>query len=765
MRPLPRWLPAAVLLSTAAGTLLLWLALLRVQRRHVEQTVQATAEAVRNQFQAEMRARLQALSRIAHQWEGEGGSSRHAWETAAELTLRDYPGIQSIQWADSTYSIRWIMPRTGFEAAQGLYIAAGPRRAAVLRGARERRTVAVAPPATLAVGGKGFVAFAPLFPRGRFGGFIAGVFRARESLGVLLGPEVAPGYGLSVSQGGEELYRRDVPGAVTPPRRAAQARVELGGAWWTVAVWPGPAVVREARSSLPGVVLGGGLFMALLLGAAAHLLRLARLNAGAAEAARAELGRERDFALQIMGTMGQGLAVTDADGRIEYANPAYGRMLGMDSAELIGRTPWEFTHPDDLPELRNARSSRIAGETTSHELRLVRPDGGVVHTLATGSPLPGEGGFGGAITVVSNVTRQKEAERLLRESEERYRSLVEVASDIIYRADPQGRFVYVNPVAERTTGRTASELVGLHFLELVLPDAREATARFYQQQFRERLPSTYYEFPMLTADGRELWIGQNVHILMDGAWVTGFQAVARDITARREVERLKDEFVSVAGHELRTPLTSIRGSLELLASGVLGPVPEKGLSILQIAVRNTERLVRLVGDLLDMERLASGKAGLEFRACSSEELVRVAIENVQGMAERAGVVLTDRTRPARIWADPDRIVQVLVNLLSNAVKYSPEHGEVAVQAVEQGGELRFEVRDEGRGIPADKLEYVFGRFQQVDRADARIKGGSGLGLAIARSIVEQHGGRIGVESVYGKGSTFWFSVPTVAAAG
>jgi hypothetical protein len=762
MRHLPRWLPLAVLLSTAAGTLLLWLALLGVQRRHAEQAVQATAEAVRNQFQAEMRARLQALSRIAGQWEGEGGSSRRAWETAAGLTLRDYPGIQSIQWADSTYSIRWIMPRRGFEAAQGIYIVTGPRRAAVLRGARERRRVAVAPPAELAVGGKGFVAFAPVFPRGRFGGFIAGVFRARESLGVLLGPEIAPGYGLSVSQGGEELYRRDVPGAAAP-LRAAQARVELGGAWWTVAVWPGPAVMRETRSSLPGVVLGGGLLMALLLGAAAHLLRLARLNAGAAEAARAELGRERDFALQVMGTMGQGLTVVDAGGRIEYANPAFGRMLGMDPAELIGRTPWEFTHPDDIAELRRARSSRIAGETTSHELRLLRPDGGVVHTLATGSPRAGGGAFRGAITVVSNVTRQKEAERSLRESEERYRSLVEVASDIIYRSDPQGRFVYVNPVAERTTGRTASELVGLHFLELVHPDAREATERFYQQQFRERLPSTYYEFPLLTADGRELWVGQNVHILMDGDWVTGFQAVARDITARREVERLKDEFVSVAGHELRTPLTSIRGSLQLLASGVLGPVSEKGVSILQIAVRNTERLVRLVSDLLDMERLASGKVALDFCACSSGQLVQVAFESVQGMAERAGVVLADQTHPARVWVDQDRIVQVLVNLLSNAVKYSPEHGEVVVQAVEQAGELRFEVRDEGRGIPADKLEYVFGRFQQVDRADARIKGGSGLGLAIARSIVEQHGGRIGVESVYGKGSTFWFSVPLVAA--
>jgi len=761
MRPLPGWLPVVVLLSTAAGTLLLWLALLGVQRQHAEQTVQATAEAVRNQFQAEMRARLQALSRIAHQWEGEGGSSRRAWETAAELTLRDYPGIQSVQWVDSTYSIRWIMPRTGFEAAQGLYVAAGPWRAAVLRGARERRVVAVAPPAELAVGGKGFVAFAPLFPQGRFGGFIAGVFRARESLRVLLGPEIAPGYGLSVSQGGEELYHRDVAGS-PPPRLAARARVELGGTGWTVAVWPGPAVMRDTRSSLPAVVLGGGLFMALLLGAAAQLLRLARLNAGAAEAARAELGRERDFALQVMGTMGQGLAVTDADGRIEYANPAYGRMLGIDPAALTGRTPWEFTHPDDIEELRRARSTRIAGETSSHELRLLRPDGGVVHTLATGSPRAGGGGFGGAITVVSNVTRQREAERSLRESEERYRSLVEVASDIIYRADPQGRFVYVNPMAERTTGRTAAELVGLHFLELVRPDAREETEQFYQRQFRERLPSTYHEFPLLAGDGRELWIGQNVHILMDGAWVTGFQAVARDITARREVERLKDEFVSVAGHELRTPLTSIRGSLELLASGVLGPVPEKGAAILDIAVRNTERLVRLVNDLLDVERLASGKVMLDFCACSSDQLVRVALENVQGMAERAGVALADQAHPVRVQVDPERIVQVLVNLLANAVKYSPEHGEVAVRTVEGDGELRFEVRDEGRGIPADKLEHVFGRFQQVDRTDARVKGGSGLGLAIARSIVEQHGGRIGVESVYGKGSTFWFSVPIVA---
>jgi signal transduction histidine kinase len=233
----------------------------------------------------------------------------------------------------------------------------------------------------------------------------------------------------------------------------------------------------------------------------------------------------------------------------------------------------------------------------------------------------------------------------------------------------------------------------------------------------------------------------------------------QDITERREVERAKDEFISMVSHELRTPLTSIRGSLGLLESGALGPLPEKGQRMIEIAVQNTDRLVRLINDILDIERIDSGAIDMHQQPCDAAELIEQAIHGVEQLAADAQVTLTSDGEPAMLCALPDRVIQTLTNLISNAVKFSPVSGTVRVCCRRQGGQVLFQVTDEGKGIPADKLGSIFERFQQVDASDAREKGGTGLGLAICRKIVEHHGGRIWVESEPGAGSTFSFVLP------
>jgi DNA-binding response OmpR family regulator/anti-sigma regulatory factor (Ser/Thr protein kinase) len=235
--------------------------------------------------------------------------------------------------------------------------------------------------------------------------------------------------------------------------------------------------------------------------------------------------------------------------------------------------------------------------------------------------------------------------------------------------------------------------------------------------------------------------------------------VFHDITERRTLERVRDEFTSVVSHELRTPLTSIRGSLGLLASGVLGPLPDRAQRMTQIAVENTDRLVRLINDILDLERLDSDGLHLRASTCDAEQLIARATEGLLSAAVAADVTLAVDTAPAAFEADADRIIQTLTNLIGNAVKFSPRGGTVQISSVRRGEEILFTVRDAGRGIPADKLEAIFGRFQQVDSTDSRQSGGTGLGLAICRSIVELHGGRIWALSSVGQGSTFSFVVP------
>jgi signal transduction histidine kinase/CheY-like chemotaxis protein len=240
---------------------------------------------------------------------------------------------------------------------------------------------------------------------------------------------------------------------------------------------------------------------------------------------------------------------------------------------------------------------------------------------------------------------------------------------------------------------------------------------------------------------------------------------------RKQLDNLKDEFISTVSHELRTPLTSIHGALGLLSSGKAGHVDEKAANLLRIASSNTDRLVRLINDILDLERMESGRAPLQIRRLTLREVVSQAVETMGSMAEKAGVALEIEPEPSEVSitfdGDPDRIQQVLTNLLSNAIKFSPRAGTVRLKTATDGDNLVLQVEDGGRGVPLEKLESIFDRFGQVEAADARQKGGTGLGLAICKSIVGQHGGTIWAErndaSGRGPGMTVILRLPRYSA--
>jgi PAS domain S-box-containing protein len=263
------------------------------------------------------------------------------------------------------------------------------------------------------------------------------------------------------------------------------------------------------------------------------------------------------------------------------------------------------------------------------------------------------------------------------------------------------------------------------------------------------------------------------------------QLLNTELKQRQSVEKLKDEFIGIVSHELRTPLTSMQGSLGLLAMGLMDDEPEQMKQMIEIASIETERLVRMVNNILDLDKLDSDASAFAQEWCEAPSLVQQAMSAMFGSAAAAGVDLEFNCPPIQIWVAPDRIVQTLTNLLGNALKFSPQNSAVSISveiiddlfdplqtlgeldrfdSVQQittnlSRQIRFAIKDCGRGIPADKIETIFNRFQQVDASDSRDKGGTGLGLAICKSIVEQHHGRIWAESIWGQGSTFFFDLP------
>ena len=349
----------------------------------------------------------------------------------------------------------------------------------------------------------------------------------------------------------------------------------------------------------------------------------------------------------------------------------------------------------------------------------------------------------------------------------RTEGILNSAADGIFGLDDDGRATFANPAVLATTGYETAELVGncvhdllqhTHLDGVPYPFEDAPThATLHDGIVREVAQDAFWR-----KDGTTFPVEYTVTPLREDGRQSGAVVVFRDVSERHEVERLKDEFTSVVSHELRTPLTSIRGSLGLLTSGVFGSLPEKGQRMLDIAVANTDRLVRLINDILDIERIESGEVSMVRRSTSATALMTQAGEMMVTLAEDAGVTLSVDPVTAELWVDPDRITQTLTNLLANAIKFSPQGTTVSLRAERRREELLVSVADQGRGIPADRLDVIFERFKQVDSSDSRDKGGTGLGLPICRSIVHQHGGDIWVESTPGEGSTFFFTLPALA---
>ena len=368
------------------------------------------------------------------------------------------------------------------------------------------------------------------------------------------------------------------------------------------------------------------------------------------------------------------------------------------------------------------------------------------------------------LTTQALVTEVRARARRERRRESYIRAVMNSASEGIVAIDAQGYATFANRAAARLTGYSVDEMQGARMHDLVhhsYPDGSPYPI--------DRCPTmgTMLRGEETVVDGEVYWRKDGTSFpveyrstpMIENDEVVGVVNTFIDISERLAVERLKNEFVSVVSHELRTPLTSIRGSLGLLEGGVLGDLSDEATQMLGIAITNADRLVRLINDILDVERIESGKAPLELRDCDLADLMQATSDLLRPAAAEAGITLSFEPEPVALLADPDRVTQTLVNLVGNAIKFTPRDGRVAVSAHREQDVVQVRVQDDGPGIPADMRDAIFDRFSQVEGADARRTGGSGLGLAIARGIVQQHGGRIWVEDAPEGGSVFAFELP------
>ena len=360
--------------------------------------------------------------------------------------------------------------------------------------------------------------------------------------------------------------------------------------------------------------------------------------------------------------------------------------------------------------------------------------------------------------------RQRElTEEQLRERETRMRTIFENVVDGIITTNDRGIVESFNRAAEDMFGYAEKEVIGRNVSMLTPMPHRErhdTYIRNYLDGKESKIMGAGREVEGIRKDGSafpidiaitEMWIGEDRY----------FCSIMRDITERKKIERMKNEFISTVSHELRTPLTSIRGALGLIGGGATGEIPEQTKSLVDIASKNCDRLVRLINDILDIEKIEANKMEFTLESCALMNLVNQAVDSNRAYASEfdANIVVKDDTPEATVLVDGDRFIQVLTNLLSNAAKYSPPGGTITVTSQIWNKGIRVSVSDEGPGIPEAFRTKIFEKFSQADGSDTRQKGGTGLGLSITRAIVEKLGGQVSFETGDGSGTTFHIDLP------
>jgi PAS domain S-box-containing protein len=364
------------------------------------------------------------------------------------------------------------------------------------------------------------------------------------------------------------------------------------------------------------------------------------------------------------------------------------------------------------------------------------------------------------INIHRHQVARRAAENAVRASEAQLRLITDSVPALIGYVDRDGRLLFHNHAFERWFGRPPGEVFEGTLRGLFGEDSYRAMAPHVAAVLEGKAADFNFSFRTPENEVKDL-SAQLVPRREDSGAVPGYYALVTDITALTEVERIKSEFVTTVSHELRTPLTSIRGSLGLLAGGVTGALPEKARELVTIAIQNCERLVRLVNDILDSERMMSGKMQFNFEPLDPSGIIERCLRETEAFAAANGVRLHYQPPGAvtLVRADRDRLAQVVTNLLSNACKFSPAGGMVELSAQSHGGNVRIEVCDRGLGVPAAQAPRLFARFMQVDASNLRRQSGTGLGLSICKGLIERMDGRIGYAPRAGGGSVFFFELP------
>jgi len=445
--------------------------------------------------------------------------------------------------------------------------------------------------------------------------------------------------------------------------------------------------------------------------------------------------------------------IVDTKGLLEEVNDRFLALTGYSREQLIGQ-PVAMLYDDRFKALASEISSSLKrGETWQGETPLRCANGQMICTQVTVMPLYDEKGkWTGSITARTDVTR---ANQLLAERDTA-ETLDELRDDIWIVDAQTHNLSYMNRSAMRRVGWTDSA-----YTDRTLEDLAQETDCENILNACEALKSSDESMTQFVTELKGKDFQATIKMLQIGRAPGRFLIMLHDITDQVNEERTKSEFISMVSHELRSPLTSIKGSMGLLLSRAAGELPTKARALLEISHRNADRLVLIINDILDLEKIANGRLEFDLQETDIADLLRETSDANATLEQRfdVNIQVENTSKPVMLTTDPNRVIQVLTNLLSNAAKFSKPGDRILVSLEHTDEEIRVSVSDKGQGIPAGEQHKVFQRFADLSNSNRAAKGGTGLGLSVCKAIVENLGGKIGFDSREGFGTTFYFTLP------
>lgn len=519
---------------------------------------------------------------------------------------------------------------------------------------------------------------------------------------------------------------------------------------------------RTAQTVRVLILLSGLLSLGLLGWTIRAVIRAQAKN----RRVQAELADSEAMSRAITESMADGVITATPEGLVVNANSAARHLFGYRLNDLMGQpvtmllpTRWQSGFSTFFAALVDRPPGFRESDT---EVMGVRRDGKEFPVTVSFGDV-NVGGQRLFTALIRDVSERKRIAIALRNSEEQLHQLTDNVPALMAYVDSDQRFQFHNKAYEEAFGLSAAQIRGKSMEEVMGP-AFYGQVRAHVQEALSGY-AVRYEREHVTASGerREYVMSYFPRYGEEEEEdkIIGFFSLGTDVSELKRIDRMKSEFVSTVSHELRTPLTSIRGSLGLVSGGVAGVLPDRAKSLVEIAKNNCERLIRLINDILDSEKIESGKMQFELQPLELLPVLQRTLADNEGFAAQHQVTLALHAprQPLKAMVDSDRLLQVMTNLLSNAIKFSPAQSTVLVLLGRHAGHVRVEVSDNGPGIPEEFRQRMFQKFSQADSSDTRQKGGTGLGLAISKAIVERMGGSLGFISKVDVGTTFFFELP------